>query len=579
MAKTHMFSYKRPLNVLFFSSIGLIVCFLFFYDLQRKSKVKRNVNSMILIPNGEYEIGCPFDSMLNDISQIEDLSLNISGSFLKEPQEIRVKSGFYIDPYEVTNEEYEWFSAFMGWYDDVHILFRHKDAPRNKNYKSKYSHDAKFNNKNQPVVGVDWFDAYAYARFLGMYLPSNDQWEYVCKNKGKTIYPWGNQFAVEKVNMDNDLHFTPVEGRDENFLEGATNQFVYHMAGNVSEWTESWENDGFPRMANVRGGGCYQKPGSIFSLCFVNQIVEANHQAKDIGFRVVSYQKEIEYMPIPEFVQGLKNINPEISLDELVNRYHNYKRCIDKIKEIRSKRRMRYVKSGRYWTGPPADNKLLEIVRASKSFGMIERFYDQPLTKQYTKGFYIDSTEVSNSEYARFLKDPLVKIHWYGHPLEPAGKDYIPKFWDDSIFNQPDQPVVGVDWWDAYAYANWAEKRLPTKEEWEIAARSGKVNYYPWGDYYQDSLLVSGELEKRYPENVDVTWSDMSPSGVYNMAGNISEWTISVEKKEDEIITAQAIIKGGNYMRPGKIYSILFLEEKAVKNMRHQSVGFRCVMD
>ena len=99
-----------------------------------------------------------------------------------------------------------------------------------------------------------------------------------------------------------------------------------------------------------------------------------------------------------------------------------------------------------------------------------------------------------------------------------------PKYWSYSRLNQPNQPVVGVSWVDAVAYARWAGKRLPTEAEWEKAARGGlSGRKYPWGDTIDSS-------KARYGQD----WSTGKPTsvgsysangyGLYDMAGNVWEW-------------------------------------------------------
>ena len=80
---------------------------------------------------------------------------------------------------------------------------------------------------------------------------------------------------------------------------------------------------------------------------------------------------------------------------------------------------------------------------------------EHPQHKVYLDAFCIDKYEVTNAQYKQFMRAT-------GHKA--------PSHWDDDRYNQPNQPVVGVTWHDAAAYAKWAGKRLPTETEWEKTA-------------------------------------------------------------------------------------------------------------
>ena len=128
---------------------------------------------------------------------------------------------------------------------------------------------------------------------------------------------------------------------------------------------------------------------------------------------------------------------------------------------------------------------------------------EYPLHPVYLDDYYIDTHEVTNAQYKLFCEVT-------GHPQ--------PKFWDDAQFNQPNQPVVGVSWHDANAYARWVGRRLPTEAEWEKAARGDDFRKYPWGDEWDGNKIVSTLTP------IEEYTSGKSFYGILGMAGNAAEW-------------------------------------------------------
>jgi len=158
--------------------------------------------------------------------------------------------------------------------------------------------------------------------------------------------------------------------------------------------------------------------------------------------------------------------------------------------------------------------------------------------------FYIDAREVTNAEYAKFLEE-AGKNRAYSHPDEPPGKDHTPKLMDAPGFNGPDQPVVGLDWFDAYAYAAWAGKRLPTEDEWELAARGTDGRPYPWGTGYENALYAAQGPAQGRPRAVSALAPER-PGGPVAMAGNVSEWTASPHPEQAGLM----ICRGGAFATP-----------------------------
>jgi iron(II)-dependent oxidoreductase len=134
---------------------------------------------------------------------------------------------------------------------------------------------------------------------------------------------------------------------------------------------------------------------------------------------------------------------------------------------------------------------------------------EKPRHRVTLDAFYIDRYQVTNAIYQKFMS---------------ATRHPAPAQWNDSDFNGPQQPVVGVSWEDAVAYCAWAGKRLPTEAEWEKAARGTDGRKYPWGDSWDASRANSHESGHGKTVEVGSYPTGVSPCGAHNMAGNVWEW-------------------------------------------------------
>jgi sulfatase modifying factor 1 len=197
----------------------------------------------------------------------------------------------------------------------------------------------------------------------------------------------------------------------------------------------------------------------------------------------------------------------------------------------------------------------------------------KPVREVSVTGFWMDRTEVTNRQFAKFVKEtayltiaertPDAKDFPDAPPEKlvsgsivftpPAGRVSLdnPLVWwsyvaganwrhpegpKTNIEGKDDYPVVQICWYDALAYANWAHKRLPTEAEWELAARGGKVRArYVWGD----NQLVGGKrqaniweghfpdqnsAEDGFARTAPVATFPANGFGLYDIAGNVWEW-------------------------------------------------------
>ncbi|HEX8034047.1 MAG TPA: SUMF1/EgtB/PvdO family nonheme iron enzyme [Ktedonobacterales bacterium] len=127
------------------------------------------------------------------------------------------------------------------------------------------------------------------------------------------------------------------------------------------------------------------------------------------------------------------------------------------------------------------------------------------------------------AEYACFL---AATHHWK------------PGFWDDQM-RHPTHPVVSISWYDMRDYSRWLSERtsqhwrLPTDAEWEKAARGDDGRIYPWGDAFDVTAANVRETGHCTTTPVGAFPKGKSPSGIYEMAGNVWEWTTAAAYSSD----------------------------------------------
>jgi serine/threonine protein kinase/formylglycine-generating enzyme required for sulfatase activity/Tfp pilus assembly protein PilF len=144
------------------------------------------------------------------------------------------------------------------------------------------------------------------------------------------------------------------------------------------------------------------------------------------------------------------------------------------------------------------------------------------------ESFFIDRTEVTGAEYERFVQatgTPPPEL-WGGSRTCPAPLR--------------GSPVYNVSWFDAYAYARWADKRLPTEAEWEKAARGVDGRPFPWGTRFDPKRVASRALLRTVLQ-AGRHRDGASPYGCLDMAGNVWEWTLDQERAGEE----DRVIRGG----------------------------------
>ncbi len=236
---------------------------------------------------------------------------------------------------------------------------------------------------------------------------------------------------------------------------------------------------------------------------------------------------------------------------------------------------MVWIPGGEFWMGGPRDLLECDDPRTCQACNVSGECF--PLHKVTVGGFWMDRCEVTNEQYAAFVKatgyvtfaektpsarnfpgvpaaelkpfsivftppranEPyeLAEHSWWNKKSIRYGADWRhPEGAGSSIAGREKYPVVHICWYDAAAYCQWAGKRLPTEAEWEFAARGGlDRKKYPWGDtlrpdgkymanYWQGKFPVEDTREDGYAGTAPVGSYPPNGYGLCDMAGNVWEW-------------------------------------------------------
>ena len=213
-----------------------------------------------------------------------------------------------------------------------------------------------------------------------------------------------------------------------------------------------------------------------------------------------------------------------------------------------------------------------------RSIGTVKPLYaDQhPQQKVFLDNYYIDRYEVTNKEYKMFLAD----TNYYETPSHWKNRKYKE--------GEGDLPVTQVTWYEAFAYAIWAGKRLPTEAQWEKAARGIDGREYPWGNQFNENMANIGIEGPKKAMPAKTFPKDISPYQVYDMAGNVMEWVLDWYEpysgsnyKSSRFGKTFKVIRGSGFHRAGhyflRAYNSVFYRTEADPDTYFENVGFRTV--
>lgn len=199
----------------------------------------------------------------------------------------------------------------------------------------------------------------------------------------------------------------------------------------------------------------------------------------------------------------------------------------------------------------------------------------EPIHDVDLPSFYMDKYEVTNEQYKA-----CETAQKCPRPTRSSSATRSSYYENPAYKNHP---VLYVNWYMAKTYCEWREARLPTESEWEKAARGTDQRIYPWGQG-----ILSDYANYNHGDNGDTTAvgsyaKDKSPSGIYDMAGNVGEWVADWfdvypggnRSRNSDFGQQYRVIRGGAWNSISNNVRVTF-RDKATPTISFPTLGFRC---
>jgi formylglycine-generating enzyme required for sulfatase activity len=416
---------------------------------------------MVYVPAGEFLMG----SRDSDLQAAAD----------EKPQHTIYLDAFWIDKYEVTN------ALYKRCVDAGKCL-----APPDRASSTRNSYYGNSAYDNHSVIYVSWDDANAYCRWADKRLPIEAEWEKAARGTEARIWPWGNTFDASRLNSREGARGDTIAVGG--YPNGASPYGALDMAGNVFEWVADWYDPIYYKSAPSRnpsgpssGGAKVLRGGSWNDIQDYARAANRGYMpvSRDnyIGFRCAQTADVASAVGSPT---AMPTVIPSTATPKPAE--------------------MAFVPAGDFVMGT---NDGLSA--------------EKPMHTVFLEAFWIDKFEVTNAQYKQCAnagkcepprQTSTTRSAYYGNPQY------------DNF------PVIYVSWNGARIYCEWAGKRLPTEAEWERAARGQDGRLFPWGSAWDGTKANSWDSTPRVGDTTAVGsyLSGVSPSGTFDMAGNVSEW-------------------------------------------------------
>lgn len=517
---------------------------------------------MVTIPGGEFLMG---DEKNPNAQPIHKVKLE----------------SFQLSKYEVTTAEFEQFLLATDYKREGKCSLIHPTVKLDLPFWPPQKPDPD-NLNTRATLCISWADANAYVDWLNVQtgknysLPSEAQWEYAARAGSNTRYIHGNEesklcdyanvyhTSTHLQSRDMDLSQPGVACNDFTSFSGAVGSFLpnpfglHDMTGNVSEWVADCATD------NYQGA---PRDGSTLKVKTCNRHTLRGGSWADAGKQVeIGYRQGVDDQQ-PNPVQG--GFRLALRGNEQSHQDENFARNILRQQEQAKTHRANSqalidhtLAARKTWnTGELLIPPMVTIPAGEFMMGSDDNERTKPVHRVSIKPFKLSAYEVTVKQFKQFVEQTGYVIgedrcwKWVDDKggTFKIGIDILTGNWLTPAYAPSDfHPVMCVSWDDANAYLQWLSNttgkhyRLPTDAEWEYAARAGSTSKYGVGnnekilcDYaniWDASGLRAFVRDKKYqpktmPCDDGAEYTQIVGSykpnafGVYDMLGNVSEWT------------------------------------------------------
>ena len=198
--------------------------------------------------------------------------------------------------------------------------------------------------------------------------------------------------------------------------------------------------------------------------------------------------------------------------------------------------------------------------------------------------FVMSMYPVTNAQFAIFAKaeDGYMNPRWWSFSQHATSWFKQGQGVAESRFSGDARPRENVNWYEAMAFANWLsgllkmKVTLPTIAQWQRAAKGDDDRYFPWGDDYYEEHCNTLESGLKMTTPVNRFQKGVSPYGIYDMAGNLWEWTMNTASASEEGRDYRRAVAGGSFVSPcdrAQTSFRYYLDPR----VRYSSIGIRLV--